>query len=156
MIYFLNYQRSWKKSLNKIQGKIDKLFDQLSEYNDESLLAFESLKTRLDYYLNLTEKTFEFDIIKVNKMIAPTLNDCNNLAHFNADVFNYNQSTFLNNPVGKFRESMEKFEFLAANQPKLETITKFLTLPKHERFKLVKTGSPRSPYETKAVNKSDG
>lgn len=49
---------------------------------------------------------------KTSEMIAPTLNDCNNLSHFNADIFNFNQSTFLNVPVEKFREIMNKFEFL--------------------------------------------
>ena len=80
----------------------------------------------------MTEKTFEFDIELSNKMIIPTLNDWNNLTHFNLDIFNYNQSTFLNVPTAKFKEAMDKFNFLPVNQPKLDVITKYLKLPKHD------------------------
>lgn len=51
-----------KEKFFAIQSKIDDIFENLKIYNDETMVAFQSLKTRLDYYLNLTEKTFEFDI----------------------------------------------------------------------------------------------
>jgi len=53
-------------------------------------------------------------------MITMDLNDSDEVINFSKDVFNFNQSTFLNIPTQKFKSCMSNFSFLPANQPKLE------------------------------------
>jgi len=55
-----------KKKYDELNSQVTELFTKLERYNSEWILAFGSLASRLEYYLKLSEDTFEFDIAKLN------------------------------------------------------------------------------------------
>lgn len=72
---FEEFSKIMKNKLNEMDEKINKLFNGLQKFNSISIINFSTLKSRLEYYLNLTEETFELDIARANRMITPTLKD---------------------------------------------------------------------------------
>ena len=130
---FEEISKIMKQKFNDLDEKIHKLFNRVQKFNNVSFLSYGSLKSRLEYYLNLTENTFELDIARANRMIIPTLRDWNDLVHLNPQMFNFEESQFLNIPVEKFKADMEKFEFVPSKNTKLRELKKYLGLVKPKK-----------------------
>ena len=123
---FEEFSKIMKNKLNEMDEKINKLFNGLQKFNSISIINFSTLKSRLEYYLNLTEETFELDIARANRMITPTLKDWNDLVHLSQDIFNFEECKFVNNPLEKVRFEMEKFKFVPAKNKKFKNIVRWL------------------------------
>ncbi|CAI2361050.1 unnamed protein product [Moneuplotes crassus] len=146
---FDNISKIINKKFDEVEKQIDTLFSRVKKFNNVSYLSYGSLKGRLEYYLDLTERTFELDIERANRMIVPTLNDCNDFIQLDQEMFNFSQSKFMNEPLLKIEEIMKDFEFIPSKNKKLKNLKRFLGLIKPRKQVRLGSEDKKSQYAAK-------
>lgn len=74
----------------EMHEKLANIFVRGKKNHDDKLLAFRSMATKLESYLDYSEKAFELEIYEGNIMIKKQLLEMGNFVDINPDDFNFN------------------------------------------------------------------